>query len=238
MGVVPWAAEFTAYSPSHLVVLALFAIGTVGLLAFGPRVRGTSAEHPVAVWFAVGNLVFGTISLVQGLVPFDAQSSLPLQICGFGWVVVAWALLTHRATPTALTYYWGLTLAVQALLQPTLTQAYPQPEFFVFFVKHALMVWGAAYLTLVLRHGPDWTSYRRALGWTLGWLVTAYVVNAAVGSNYGYVNHKPSGTVLTYLGPWPAYVAVEAAIVAVGWAAITLPWTGLPRRRPSTRLSR
>jgi hypothetical protein len=30
---------------------------------------------------------------------------------------------------------------------------------------------------------------------------------------------------------------VEAAIVAVGWAAITLPWTGLPRRRPSTRLS-
>src|SRR5262249_39606636 len=56
-------AVFTAYSPSHLVVLALFTIGTVGLLVYGPRVRGTPAERRVAVWFAFANLVFGTISL-------------------------------------------------------------------------------------------------------------------------------------------------------------------------------
>jgi hypothetical integral membrane protein (TIGR02206 family) len=222
---------FTAYSPSHLVVLALFAIGTVVLLVLGPRLRGTPAERPVAVWLAVGNLVFGVVSLVQGLVPFDVQSSLPLQICGFAWVVVAWALLTLRPTPTALTYYWGLTLAVQALVQPTLTQPFPDPEFFVFFVKHALMVWGAAYLTLVLRHGPDWSGYLRTAGWTLVWLVVVFCLNAALGSDYGYVNSKPSGTVLSYLGPWPAYVVVEIAIVAIGWALITLPWTGLPRRR-------
>jgi len=217
------------------VALALFAIGTVALLAFGPGVRGTPAERRVAVWFAAGNLVFGTISLVQALVPFHAHSSLPLQICGFGWVIIAWALLTVRPTPTALTYYWGLTLAVQALVQPTLTEPFPQPEFFVFFIKHSLMVWGAVYLTLVLRHGPDWTSYRRTVGWTLVWLVVVFVLNAALGSNYGYVNRKPSGTVLTYLGPWPLYVFAEMAIVAVGWALITLPWTGLPRRRAATR---
>jgi hypothetical integral membrane protein (TIGR02206 family) len=233
MSVVPWATEFTAYSPSHLVVLALFAVGTVVLLVAGPRRRGTAAERPVALAFAVGNLVFGIISLVQGLVPFDATSSLPLQICGFAWVVVAWALVAPRPTPTALTYYWGLTLALQALVQPTLTQPFPQPEFFVFFAKHSLMVWGAAYLCLVLRHGPDWTSYRRTLMWTGLWLVTAYVVNGAVGSNYGYVNHAPSGTVLAVLGPWPVYLVAEVAIVVVGWALITLPWAGLPRRRPS-----
>jgi len=226
---------FTAYSPSHLVVLALFAIGTVGLLIYGPRVRGTPAERRVAVWFAVGNLVFGAISLVQGLVPFDVQSSLPLQICGFGWLVIAAALLTVRPTLTALTYYWGLTFAVQALVQPTLTQPFPQPEFFVFFLKHALMVWGAVYLTVVLRHGPDWTSYRRAVGWTVAWLGVVFVLNAALGSNYGYVNRKPTGTVLTYLGPWPLYVVVEAAIVLVGWALITVPWTGWPRRRTRVR---
>lgn len=224
---------FTAYSPPHLVVLALFAVGTVVLLVLGPRVRGTPAQRPVAVWFAVGNLVLGTVSLVEAAVPFDVDSSLPLQICGFAWVVVAWALVTVRATPTALAYYWGLTLAVQALVQPTLTQPFPEPEFFVFFLKHALMVWGAAYLCLVLRHGPDWASYRRAAAWTLLWLVVVFCLNAALGSNYGYVNHKPSGTVLTYLGPWPVYVVVEIAIVAIGWALITLPWAGVPRRRPS-----
>jgi hypothetical integral membrane protein (TIGR02206 family) len=175
---------------------------------------------------------------VQGLVPFDARISLPLQICGFGWVVVAWALLAARptpSTPAALTYYWGLTLAVQAMVQPTLTQGYPEPEFFVFFGKHAVMVWGAAYLTLVLRHGPDWAAYRVALGWTAGWLVLVFCVNAVVGSNYGYVNRAPSGTVLSYLGPWPVYVVAEAGIVAVGWALITLPWTGWPGRRERVR---
>jgi hypothetical integral membrane protein (TIGR02206 family) len=226
---------FTAYSPSHLVVLALFAIGTVGLLVYAPRVRGTPAEHRVAVWFAVGNLVFGTISLVLGMVPFHVQRSLPLQICGFGWLVIAAALLTVQPTLTALTYYWGLTFAVQALLQPTLTQPFPEPAFFVFFLKHVLMVWGAVYLTVVLRHGPDWTSYRRAVGWTFVWLAVVFVLNAALGSNYGYVNRKPSGTVLTYLGPWPLYVVVEVAIVLVGWALITVPWTGWPRVRRRVR---
>lgn len=230
---VPRAAGFTAYSPSHLTVLALFAVGTVALLVLGPRLRGRPGERRLAVSLAAGNLVFGTVSLVAGLVPFHVTSSLPLQICGFGWVVVAWALLTFRPTPTALTYYWGLTLAVQALVQPTLTQAFPDPRFFVFFVKHSLMVWGAVYLTLVLRHGPDWTAYRRAVGWTLVWLVVVFLLNAVLGSNYGYVNRKPSqATVLDVLGPWPVYVVAEMAVVLVAWAVITLPWTGARRGRP------
>ena len=34
---------------------------------------------------------------------------------------------------------------------------------------------------------------------------------------------------LNYLGPWPVYLLAEVAIVVVGWALITLPWTGRPR---------
>ena len=60
---------------------------------------------------------------------------------------------------------------------------------------------------------------------TLGWLIAVICLNALLGSNYGYVNGKPSeATVLDLLGPWPAYVAAEMAIVAGGWALITWPW--------------
>jgi hypothetical integral membrane protein (TIGR02206 family) len=230
--VVPWAAEFTAYSPPHLVVLALFSAVTAGLLAVGPRLRGSSAERPVALTLAWGNLVLGVCSTVIGLFPFTLHHSLPLQICDFAWVVVAWALVTRRPLPTALTYYWGLTLSVQALVQPTLTQPFPEPEFFVFWGKHLLIVWGAVYLCLALRHGPDWRGYRQAAGWTTAWLLVVLCLNAALGSNYGYVNGKPSeATVLDVLGPWPLYVVVEMAVVLIGWALITLPWTGVPRRR-------
>jgi hypothetical integral membrane protein (TIGR02206 family) len=228
----PWAAEFTAYSPSHLVVLVVFATGTAGLLVAGRRVRGSGAAGPVALTLAWGNVLLGVSSTVIGLFPFSVHHSLPLQICDFAWLVVAWALVTRRPLPTALTYYWGLTLSVQALVQPTLTQPFPQLEFFVFWGKHLLIVWGAVYLCLVLRHGPTWRDYRRAAGWTGAWLVVVLCLNGLLGSNYGYVNRKPSeATVLDVLGPWPVYVVVEMVVVVVGWALITLPWTGVPRRR-------
>ncbi len=205
--------------------------GTIGLLVAGPRLRGTPRERQVSVVLAWGNLVFGVVSSVVGLFPFRVHHSLPLQICDIAWVFVAWALLTRRPLATALTYYWGLTLSVQALVQPTLTQAFPDPNFFVFWGKHVLIVWGAVYLCLALRHGPDWSSYRRAVAWTFVWLVVVLCLNAVLGSNYGYVNGKPSeATVLDVLGPWPVYVVAEMAIILVGWALITLPWTGLPRR--------
>jgi hypothetical integral membrane protein (TIGR02206 family) len=223
---------FTAYSPSHLVVLAIFAAGTLGLLVAGPRVRGRTAERPLTLALAVANLVFGVASTITALVPFSVKDSLPLQICDLAWVFVAWALLTLRPLPTALTYYWGLTLSLQALVQPTLTEPFPDVEFFVFWGKHVLIVWGAVYLTLALRHGPDWSAYRLAVGWTFGWLVVVLGLNVLLDANYGYVNGKPSeATVLDVLGPWPVYVVAEMAIVAVGWALITLPWVGWPGRR-------
>jgi hypothetical integral membrane protein (TIGR02206 family) len=205
--------------------------GTVGLLVAGPRLRGTRGERRVSVALAWANLVFGVASAITALFPFSAKHSLPLQICDLAWVLVAWALLTLRPLPTALTYYWGLTLSVQALVQPTLSEPFPDLDFFVFWAKHVLIVWGAVYLCLSLRHGPDWASYRRAVAWTLGWLVVVLCLNALLDANYGYVNGKPSeATVLDVLGPWPVYVVAEMAIVMLGWALITLPWTGLPRR--------
>jgi hypothetical integral membrane protein (TIGR02206 family) len=216
---------FTAYSPSHLVVLAIFAAGTLGLLLAGPRLRASEARRPMAVALAWANLGFGVASTVTELFPFSVKHSLPLQICDLAWIFVAWALLSTRPLPLALTYYWGLTLSVQALVQPTLTQPFPDLEFFVFWGKHVLIVWGAVYLCLSLRRGPDWSSYRTAVLATLGWLVAMLCLNALLGSNYGYVNGKPSeATVLDLLGPWPVYVVAEMAIVAGGWALMTLPW--------------
>ena len=63
----------------------------------------------------------------------------------------------------ALTYYWGLTLSLQAMVQPTLDDAFPDPNFFAFWGKHVLLVWGAVYATLSLRQGPDWRGYRQAV---------------------------------------------------------------------------
>jgi uncharacterized membrane protein YwaF len=49
--------------------------------------------------------------------------------------------------------------------------------------------------------------------------------NEVAGTNYGYLNRKPSvGTMLDLFGPWPGYVVVEIAVVAGVWALMTWPW--------------
>lgn len=223
---------FEAYSTSHLVVLGVFVAGVVVLLAIGPVVRDRPAERTVAVALAAGNIAFGLAGTLTELVPFDAQGSLPLQVCDFAWIVVAWALLTRHRFALALTYYWGLTLSLQAMVQPTLDDAFPDPNFFAFWGKHVLLVWGAVYATLTLRQGPDWRGYRQAVAATFAWVAVVMCLNPLLDSNYGYFNGKPSdGTVLDYLGPWPWYVLAEVVIVLVGWALITLPWAGWPRPR-------
>ena len=217
---------FEAYSTSHLVVLGVFVVGVVVLLAIGPLVRERpTVARPIAVALAVGNIAFGLVGTVTELDPDDIAGNLPLQLCDFAWIPVAWALLTSHRGALALTYYWGLTLSLQALAQPTLDEAFPDPNFFAFWGKHVLLVWGAVYATLTLRQGPDWRGYRLAVAWTFAWVVVAMSVNGILDTNYGYFNGKPEGTVLDYLGPWPWYVLAEVAIVAGIWALITLPWT-------------
>ena len=223
---------FESWGTSHLVVLGVFAVGVVVLLAIGPAVRGRPAERPLAIALAAGNIVFGLIGTVTEFTDGDILGNLPLQLCDFAWIPVAWALLTRHPLALALTYYWGLTLALQALVQPTLDEAFPDPNFFAFWGKHVLLVWGAVYATLTLRQGPDWRAYRWAVLATAIWVAVAMSVNVLLDTNYGYFNEKPDGTVLDYLGPWPWYVLAEVFIVLVGWALITLPWAGWPRRRP------
>ena len=155
---------FEAYSTSHLVVLGVFAVGVVVLLAIGPLVRERpTVARPIAVALAVGNIAFGLVGTVTELDPDDIAGNLPLQLCDFAWIPVAWALLTSHRGALALTYYWGLTLSLQALAQPTLDEAFPDPNFFAFWGKHVLLVWGAVYATLTLRQGPDWRGYRLAV---------------------------------------------------------------------------
>lgn len=216
---------FESWGTSHLVVLGVFAVGVVVLLAIGPAVRGRPAERPLAIALAAGNIVFGLIGTVTEFTDGDILGNLPLQLCDFAWIPVAWALLTRHPLALALTYYWGLTLALQALVQPTLDEAFPDPNFFAFWGKHVLLVWGAVYATLTLRQGPDWRSYRWAVLATAIWVAVAMSVNVLLDTNYGYFNEKPDGTVLDYLGPWPWYVLAEVAIVAGTWALLTLPWT-------------
>jgi hypothetical integral membrane protein (TIGR02206 family) len=222
--------EFTAYGPSHVVVLSIFALGAVLLVWIGRRSTDAQARI-LSRTLAVLILLAFVVALAYKLAQPDIQTSIPLQLCDIAELVAAYALWSQRHWAFVLTYYWGLLLSSQALLTPdigTPTEGapdFPNHLFDTFFTLHVLVVWAAIYLTWGRRQRPGWRDFRFAVAVTLGWVAFTLAFNTAAGTNYGYLNEKPPTTsILDALGPWPFYVLAEIAVVIAVWAAMTWPW--------------
>jgi hypothetical integral membrane protein (TIGR02206 family) len=222
------ARQFVAFGLSHGVVVVLLAVVAGALVILGRRHRGTPTELPLSRGFAVVFAAFLAPVEVYSLLPgqWDIKYSLPLQLCDLAAMATVWALWSHSRTAFALTYFWGLTLTSQAFLSPELNGPdFPSKEFLAFFGMHSLVLWAAIYLTWGVGLRPDWRSYRIALLVTIGWAVVMFAFNHVAGTNYGFLNTKPTATsLLDVLGPWPLYLLSALLLVVTAWALITWPW--------------
>ncbi|OBB00549.1 hypothetical protein A5662_14485 [Mycobacteriaceae bacterium 1482268.1] len=222
--------EFTAYGPSHLVVLAIFVTGAALLVVIGRRQTPSQARILSRV-LAMAIVAAFVVALVYKLIRPDIQTSVPLQLCDIAELAAAYALWSQRHWAFALAYYWGLVLSSQALITPDIgtpregAPDFPSHLFLTFFTLHVLVVWAAIYLTWGQRNRPRWRDYRFAIVVTLAWAAFTFVFNVIAGTDYGYLNRKPAtASALDILGPWPIYVLAEVAIVLVVWALMTWPW--------------
>lgn len=223
-GGVPLSTRFQAFSPEHYLLIGLCLIGCVVMVLLARRLRGHDAAFRRS--FAIVIPVFTVPMQVLQLLPgdFGLGTSLPLQVCDLAWMLASYALWTGRRWAATLLYFWGLTLVPQAIATPSLEQAFPDPRYFMFWGMHFLTVWAAVYLVAAGTR-PTWRDYARSVGLTAVWAASVMGLNAIIGTNYGYLNRKPSvSTALDVLGPWPVYVVAEIAIVAAVWALLTWPW--------------
>jgi hypothetical integral membrane protein (TIGR02206 family) len=229
--------EFSAYGPSHLVVLAVFAIGAALLVWMGRRQTESQARLLGRVLAGLLVVAF-CVAMVYKLMNPTLDTSVPLQLCDVAELTAAFALWTQRHWAFVLTYYWGLVLSSQALITPDIgtpeegAPDFPHHLFVTFFTLHVLVVWAAIYLTWGRRNRPRWRDYRFAIIVTLAWVAITFTFNAITGTNYGYLNRKPpTASLLDVLGPWPVYLLAEVAIVLIVWALMTWPWERT--RRPA-----
>lgn len=219
------ANRFQAFSTEHFVLIGLFLAVLVALVSIGRR----HGDHPgFRRGFAIAIPVLTVPLQVLQLLPgdFDLGTSLPLQYCDLAWGVAAYALWTRKPWAAALTFFWGLTLTTQGIITPALAERFPDPRYFMFFAMHFLTVWAAGYLAAT-GATPTWRLYRFTVLVTACWAATVMTFNALTGTNYGYLNRKPSSaSALDLLPAWPTYVVVEVVLVAAVWALMTWPFAG------------
>lgn len=231
-------ARFTTFGTQHLIMLGIFVVGAAGFVQLGRSLRTHPRQQLVrrtlAVLITCLTLPAQLVELTQGR--WDPRSSLPLQLCDLAWVVAVVALWTCWRWAVALNYFWGLSLSIQGVITPDLVSAFPAPGFLSFWSMHLLIIWSAVLLGFGLGIGPTWREYRIAVLVTVLWFVLTFSLNELIGSNYGFLNHKPAKvSALNLLGPWPWYLLSEVVIVAALWALMTWPWVRLARRRQPHR---
>ena len=222
--------RFQSFTGQHFGLMAFFVVVFAALVVFGRR---HGDDERFRRGFAVLMLVVCIPLQALQLLPsdFTLGTSLPLQYCDLTWMVAVVALWTRTWWAVALTFYWGLTLTVQAIVTPSLGQEFPDPRFFMYWGMHFLSVWAAGWLA-ASGSGPTWRGYRLAVVVTAVWAGAVMVFNEATGTNYGYLNRKPPGASLLDLMPgWPVYVLIEIVLVTGIWALLT--WAFVRAREPA-----
>jgi len=218
--------RFVLFGPAHLTTLFLTFALPAFLAWLVRRPGGERWGRPIA-WTFAAVLVLNQAALLIWALVADVQlkDNLPLHLCDVATFTCAAALVWHHHLSYELTYFWGLTGTLQAVLTPDLDVGFPSPAFFAFEIAHAGLIAAVLFLTLGLGLRPYPRSLLRAFLWLQVYAVVTAVLNYVLDTNYGYLRHKPAtASLLDYLGPWPVYIVSLEALALVLFLLSYLPF--------------
>ncbi len=202
------------FSAAHLAALAVLVAAAAAAVLVPRRHPGgwvRWAARVLAAAILVGwageylaEIIVGTWSL---------QYSLPLQLTDAVSLTSIVALLTGGQLVVELTYYWAFSASLQATVTPDLGYTFPSVFYFTYFLYHVGAIVAACLLVfgcrIYPRHGALWRVY----GLTFCFAVVAGAGDVITGGNYMYLRSKPvHNSLLSVMGPWPAYIVAGAAI--------------------------
>jgi hypothetical integral membrane protein (TIGR02206 family) len=158
--------------------------------------------------------------------------NLPLHLTDVVTIVAVLALWTAGPLLVELTWFWGLTASLQAVLTPDLGGAdFPELLYWTFFITHSGAVVAAVLLVAGRGIAPRLGAVRRAFAATLAVAAAAATANLLTGGNYMWLREKPeAGSLLDLMGPWPWYILGAAVLTLFLFALLAAPF----RRRPAT----
>jgi hypothetical integral membrane protein (TIGR02206 family) len=219
---------FKPYGLAHLVVIALTISLPFILGAFVRKSRWPRSERIIANLFA-GLLVLNYLgyeiylAATQGLA---WQKARPFQLCDWAMIAVIVALLTGRLRWLEVAYFWGIGGTLQAILTPDLKFAFPHIGFFTFFIAHCGIVVAIAFMMMMKRFRPHWSSIVRTFAWSELYFALTITVDLITGENYGYLMHKPAAaSLLDVLSDnWVPYILQMHLLALIFFVVLYLPF--------------
>jgi hypothetical integral membrane protein (TIGR02206 family) len=197
-------------APEHLAAIAATAVAA-GVAVPAARRWPVPVSRGLAVLIGGSYLVEHAWFVQRGT--WSPDFNLPLHLSDVVTIVSVLALWSARPLLVELTWFWGLTASLQAVLTPDLGSAeFPELVWWTFFVAHCGAVVAALVLVVGRRIVPGPGAVWRAFGATAVVAVAAGAANLLTGGNYMWLREKPDeGSLLDVMGPWPWYIVGAAA---------------------------
>lgn len=219
--------KFVLFEPDHIATMALTIVVPVSLAFVSGRgrhigrdtaIRWSFAAALIATWIAWYALFLSRHWLSWG-------NALPMNLCDWATVAVIAACLSHNQKAYELAYFWSLAGTLQGLITPDVNFGFPEPQFVVFMLGHALIIGAVLYLAFGSRMRPVPASLPRVAAWTLLYAAAASLTDWLLDVNYGFFRAKPNhATVYDLLAPWPTYIPQTIALGLLAILVLYAPW--------------
>lgn len=227
--------DFTMFSGSHFVVLAIFLIISVLIFLNRGKLQGEKwikAEIGAAISLIVIEITYHIWMIVNH--SWRLKHSIPLELCNISLILCVLLLLTRKKIIFEILFFTAVLGATQAIVTPALNYGFPHFRFFHFFYAHMMVVWVTLYYTWAKGYHPTFFSVLKLIVFLNILLPVILIVNKATGGNYWFLRHKPEGpSLLDALGPYPWYIfSLEGLLVVLSLIAwlIFRKWEKMHRR--------
>ena len=217
---------FVFLGTAHLAALGALVLLNLFLIRFRNASEGTktTVRWTLALILWLNEFAWHYWNYSVGR--WTIQTMLPLHLCSVLVWVGALMLVTKSYRIYEFMYFMGIAGAIQALATPDLDiYGFPHFRFFQTFISHGLIVTSAIYMTVVEGFRPTWKSMFRVALWTNIYALIVFFINAAIGSNYLMINHKPElPSLLDLLPEWPIYILYMELIGIISILLLYLPF--------------
>lgn len=220
--------SITYFSKEHLEIMLLVILLTTIIIHFKEDLRRNNIHQKVGKIFLLSILITQQILLYSWYVfsgNFTIKESLPLYPCRISELLCIILLIKMNEKYFDLLFYWGLSGAIMALLNPdTSNLGFPNAMFIQFFLGHIGIILTILFLGIIYDYTPTKESLLNNYKISCFYIMMIMALNKITGGNYAYLAVKPENSFFDKLPGYPYFIPIFIGFMFLTFAVMNYLW--------------